>query len=227
MKRSLFFMTAFCLSLMNFTAHAHTKFTLLEDKAIHWVDGIQGLLDAEAIRDSLDVRRIINNIVYGTKNHATGLFEKHYDLAGWPEKVCLTDLVKFSITYNQAGIPADDIRWQDLNFCLNTMKKEFKGLTQPLLESAAEAITVNMRLIKEWTSKTNRSNSMLLLWGTIDEEKALWEATPAELRQFLLDLQNFLKDLMYSCPKARRKYNEKYIKDTHKQEEFEAIFKQR
>lgn len=201
------------------------RFILLEDKAVHLVDGIEGLLDAEAIRDSLDVRRIINNIVHGTKDHTTGLFKKYYTLEGWSEKIALNDLVQLAAQYTKDSVPFENQKWIALTESLNSMKQEFKDRTEPLLASASKAIQVNMRLIREWISKSGRHDSMLLLWGTIDEEKALWESTPAQLKQFLIDLQNFLKDLMFSCPKARKKYSERYIKELHKQVEFEAIFR--
>lgn len=211
-----FFQSSFCL-----------RFIHLEDKAIHWVDGITGLLDAEAIRDTLDVRRIINNIIHGVKNKATGLYEKEYDLAGWPEKIALNDIIKLYIQYTKEGITSNDPRMIALNEPLVAMKKNFYALTKPLLNTAAQAIKVNMRLIKEWTTKAGRTNSILTQWGTLDEERALWESNPMEFKQFIVDLQNFLKDLMFSCPKARKKYAEHYIKDPIKQQEFEDIFIQK
>lgn len=226
MKKSLLLTYSFSI-LMLFQSSFALRFIHLEDKAIHWVDGITGLLDAEAIRDTLDVRRIINNIIHGVKNKATGLYEKEYDLAGWPEKISLNDVIKLYIMYTKEGISHDDPRMIALNDPLNAMKKNFYALTKPLLNTAAQAIKVNMRLIKEWTTKAGRTDSILTQWGTLDEEKALRESNPMQFKQFIIDLQNFLKDLMFSCPKARKKYAEHYIKDPAKQQDFEDIFIQK
>ncbi len=226
MKKKLFLL--FIISLLtNFQRAMALRFIHLEDKAIHWVDGITGLLDAEAIRDTLDVRRIINNIIHGVKNNSTGMFEKTYDLVGWPEKVSLNDIVRLYLTYTKENIDLNDPKMIALNEPLSAMKNDFYSLTKPLLDTAAEAIKVNMRLIKEWTTKSGRTDSILTQWGTLDEEKALWESNPVQFKQFIMDLQNFLKDLMFSCPKARKKYAEKHIKNPAKQKAFEEIFIQR
>ena len=216
---SMFLFSAFTSSILN-----AEKFILLTDSAIGWIDGVHGAMDAEAIRDCLDVRRIINNIFHGEKNLKTGAYEKLYTLEGYSKRVSLNDLVHLELEYKSQNIPLTDERFVRLYSCLSQIKDYFLEKTHVLLESANETMSVNMRIVKEWTGKANRTNSHLLLWGTENEIEALRQLNAQDTKQFMLDLQNFMKDLMFSCPKARKAYAEEHIDSPKKRTLFEALF---
>lgn len=202
------------------------NYILLKDPAIGWIDGVHGAMDAEVMRDCLDVRRIINNIFHGEKNLTTGLYEKRYSLEGHSEKVALNDLVHLELDYQKQGISLTDKRFRGLYACLSKIKEDFLERTKVLLESANETMSVNMRIVKEWTAKAQRTNSHLLLWGTENELEVLMQLNAQETKLFFLDLQNFMKDLMFSCPKARKMYAEAHIDTPKKRELFESLFKE-
>lgn len=200
------------------------KFILLNDPAIGWIDGIQGAMDAEVMRDCLDVRRIINNIFHGEKNLTTGIYEKSFTLEGHPGNVCLNDLVHLELEYQKQGIAKTDKRFAALYTSLSQIKDFFLDKTHVLLESANETMSVNIRIVKEWTNKANRANSHLLLWGTATEMEIFQKMNAQETKVFMLDLQNFMKDLMFSCPKARKMYADEHIDTPKKRALFESLF---
>jgi len=201
------------------------KFTQLTDPAISWIDGVPGAMDAEVMRDCLDVRRIINNFFHGERNATTKTMEKKYKLEGYSNNVCLNDLVHLELDYTKQGIPTSDPRWKAIEESLSHIKEDFLERTQTLLESATETISINMRIVSEWTTKNNRLDSHLLLWGTKDEREVLMALNALNTKIFMLDLQNFMKDLMFSCPKARKAYAEEHIDTPEKRVRFESLFR--
>jgi hypothetical protein len=91
------------------------------------------------------------------------------------------------------------------------MRNTFINFTKPLLGEAEIARQTNMHLIEEWCFKSNRTDSLLLHWGKIDEKEALEKASAQEFYSFCVDLKSFLHDLMFNCPKARELFKQRRI----------------
>jgi hypothetical protein len=62
---------------------------------------------------------------------------------------------------------------------------------------------------------------VLLDWGTPNEKELFRKISAHDLGQFCIDLKNFLYDLMYSCPKAREQFKNKYITETRYGEKYQ------
>lgn len=199
-----------------FTLKTKHFFVELEHIALKLVDGQTPGMNADAIVDCLQVRNAINKTLRGQPNPATKTFIKNYKL--WGQEVSLNDLIKIETDLTHKGLGFSDKKWQEFFECLNRMKQEFADFTKPLLGEAELARSTNMHLIKEWCEKTNKHDTLLLSWGSDDEEALLNAATAQEFKTFLLDLRAFLHDLMYNCPKGREQFKEKYLTGTTPEE---------
>jgi len=89
------------------------------------------------------------------------------------------------------------------------------------LEQVNEVRGLIMTLVKESCKKRNRTESLLLAWSACEEGK---EAETMRhvfisfklIDSFVSDLQDFLKDFVYSCPKARAQFMKTVNPNQHK-----------
>lgn len=198
--------------------HNHVQLT---HPALRLIDGFTPGMDADSIVDCLQVRNLINTLQYGEPHFETRTFVKKYNLSD--KKVSLNDLVKLETEFIEKNLSHNDVLYKQLLDCLALMKDEFITFTKPLLGQAELKRNATMKLIHEWCEKKDRHDSLLLSWGTVDEERTLREASTREFHQFTIDLRDFLQDLMYSCPKGRNKYKKEHL-DPNKWDKFDKSF---
>lgn len=192
---------------------------LLGKRLVEVIDGIRPGMNQDSVLDILQVRNKLNELLYGKANAATRTFSKNYFVNG--QGVAVNDLAKLEAE----GLDTTSPFWSEFDYALTGYKKELKDFTSTLLEQAKGSAERQLLLIKEWCKKTGRVNSILLHWGSVDEEATLRAANAQQFRQFCIDLKDFLYDLMWNCPKARELFKRDYLPQ-HEWEKFDASFKQ-
>lgn len=106
----------------------------------------------------------------------------------------------------------------ELRNVLRQIRSEFEQLSVEFRGVARGSKKFMATLVEESCSRRNRLNSSILyIWAKTDEteEEKLFDEyvhTIKDLEVFFIDLHNFLGDLMASCPKAFRQFNEKVAK---------------
>ena len=100
-----------------------------------------------------------------------------------------------------------------LNSALNEAKQAFITKILPFTEHGRGVQSLIVSLIEESCLKRNRHNCFLTTWGVCPEGKEAELVTKSitslqGMDDFLNDLINFLKDLVYSCPKGRAQFLE-------------------
>lgn len=104
-----------------------------------------------------------------------------------------------------------------LRAILKQARKDFEDMSTRFRIVAQGTKKFMALLIEESCKKRGRLNSVLNIWGKSDEakEEDLFDIhvhTLGDLATFLTDLHHFLNDLMNSCPKAQRQFQEKVMK---------------
>jgi hypothetical protein len=98
--------------------------------------------------------------------------------------------------------------------------KTFETFSEPFLDTIRSAKPVLVELVKEFCTKRDRHESLLLQLALSPngEERAVFKQelkSYNHLCNFCIDLMHFLKDLLHSCPKAYADY--KHYNDISKQ----------
>lgn len=102
----------------------------------------------------------------------------------------------------------------ELNVLLSQSKKDFEDLVGQFIGQAKGTKAFLVTLIEESCYRRNRKNSILLTWASSAEEHetVIFHTEVQSFRglaEFCQDLENFLEDLMYSCPKAMDQFKKK------------------
>ena len=106
----------------------------------------------------------------------------------------------------------------ELKELLRKIRTEFETLSIEFRGVARGSKPFMATLVEESCARRGRlHNSILYIWAKTDEaeEEQLFDDhvhTIRDLEMFFTDLHNFLGDMMASCPKARRQFQEKVIK---------------
>ncbi len=106
----------------------------------------------------------------------------------------------------------------ELKNLLRQIRTEFETLSMEFRGVARGAKPFMAVLVEESCSRRGRlNNSLLYIWAKTDEaeEEKLFDDhvhTLKDLEMFFVDLHNFLGDLVESCPKAMRQFQEKVAK---------------
>ncbi|HZW61692.1 MAG TPA: hypothetical protein VFF04_05705 [Candidatus Babeliales bacterium] len=113
-----------------------------------------------------------------------------------------------------------------MKHCLYEACEYFVAKILPFNAHARGIRSLTMELIKESCTARSRTDSYLLNWGACEEGKEA-ETIHRDVTSFqafdvfLTDLIHFLKDLVYSCPKAREAFKamvkQKMGQDQHEQ----------
>jgi len=189
-------------------AHTH-RFTHVSGTEM--IDGYNPGVNADVIVDILKVRDAINSLIHGKKQGGT--IQKKYMYNNTP--VTLEDLIAIFENLEARGIAHNDPEYQAAHDCLNIMIEDFIKFSDAFLAKEAQFIQkIVVKIIHNWAHKSGRHNSLLLQWGAIDEKTLFRKISAPELGQFCIDLKNFLYDLLFSCPKAREQFKNKYITET-------------
>jgi hypothetical protein len=108
---------------------------------------------------------------------------------------------------------------------LRIMRDDFENVSKPFQSILQEPgiKTIMGYLIEESCIKRNRQNSLLYIWSqsTNANEYELFDLHIQSIRDFeifLIDLNNFLGDLAYSCPRAYVQFKERVEKFNHAQQ---------
>ena len=107
----------------------------------------------------------------------------------------------------------DGAQKQQFAALLEDVKKDFEQKTTPFMEDARGTKAQLFMLIQESCTKHARPDSFLLKWAEAEEGNEMLAMredihTFAALKQFILDLIMFNKDMIKSCPKAVAQYQE-------------------
>lgn len=87
----------------------------------------------------------------------------------------------------------------------------FVEISRPYLAEVTNSKEYMMRLITVWSEMRSRPDTDLLNWGScVDEEREFYQHmnNPQRFCQFLEDLRCFLVDMMYTCEKSWKLYDE-------------------
>lgn len=102
---------------------------------------------------------------------------------------------------------------------LQKIRADFEKISEPfhdVIQGAGVKAAMGF-LIKESCSKRNRLDSLLYIWVTTDEknEYELFDfhiKSITDVEIFLIDLHNFLGDLVFSCPRAHAQFKDQIAK---------------
>ena len=180
-------------------------------KAIVFLDGQVGRIDGNTFGTIFLVRNKLNAFRLGTKKDGQRIGNysfksKHYSIEDLAEKI-------------EAHYVGD----AELNALLAGAKRDFEELVGQFINQAKGTKTFLVTLIEESCYRRNRKNSILLTWASSTEEhETIIFHTEVQsfrgLADFCQDLENFLEDLMYSCPKAMDQFKKKREQYTHDQQ---------
>jgi hypothetical protein len=181
------------------------------------IDGITGLLDKDKIHKSVFTGQMLMIFMNGGNPKSIPMdsleFEgKRHSL----EKLLIHKFkgevysLKALAELEEAGKPADKAALKDI---LKKLKQKFHVVMSLNLQEALGTKKMVLPLIKESCQKRNRPDSLLIKWGEVKEgrEHESLEQNVTSLKIFYVfctDLLNFLKDIVESCPKARKQYEE-------------------
>lgn len=139
------------------------------------------------------------------------------------EKPALEDSLKFKYIVDKEKYLSEleeiefefKAKMKPLQTLLETIKKDYHEATGPFMQQAHGIKKFLFKLIKESCAKRGRLESFLMQWGKIreEEEHRVFESyvtTLQRMDEFCTDLCNFFEDLVNSCPKGWKQFQELY-----------------
>jgi len=197
----------FLISL-NLLVCSNDKGIILESPILSKIDGLKGLMDEHKIHKCLYTAKEISKIQYGLIDKKT---KNRYPQYEFNKKFyTLKDLVKIERKYISSG---NQEKLKELNSILEKVKKDFLSFSNKLMDDAKGTQEYMFELIKESCIKRKRFDSCLLNWAKnshLTQEQSLNKDVKSlnDMDIFCTDLNNFLKDLVRSCPKAFERFKE-------------------
>lgn len=208
----------------------------LSSKLIEVLDGI--ILNGHRIRLTHKLKRELARMLIGAKS-ASGQIEGFYSYHGG--KHTINDLTEIEeraahayeqehkelqVTGNHEAIKALELEYakvrKELADTLEAAKSDFDVKVEGFMKHAAGMKGFIFKLIEDSCAQRKLPNSFLLTWGQAEEgekEREIFHTqirSFRQLREFLRDLNNFLGDLINSCPKGEAQFKEmkqKYEED--------------
>ena len=189
------------------TEHAHsihTRSIKLQSGILSKVDGI--FFDGETIGPLKRYQNNLRDFLTG-KRTPDGKRHPQYTFEGKP--YTMQELSKMETTRGSNV---------ELKERLRQIRSEFEDFSLEFRGVARGSKPFMATLVEESCARRGRlHNSILYIWAKTDEaeEEQLFDDhvhTIRDLEMFFTDLHNFLGDMMESCPKARRQFQEKVIK---------------
>ena len=182
----------------------HTRAIKLESNMLSRIDGI--FFDGETIGPLRRYQNSLRDFLIGkrgpdSKRHPQYIFEG---------KACTMQELSTLETTRGSNNELKDLLRQ-IRFEFEKLSEEFHGVARGSKPFMAV-------LVEESCARRGRlNNSLLYIWAKTDEagEQELFDVhvhTIKDLEMFITDLHNFMGDLMASCPKARRQFQEKVAK---------------
>lgn len=202
--------------LCTFSIKSKDEAILLTDHVLATIDGIPGIMDEHKIYNSIYLGQRISILQYGEVNKNTKKREPQHIFLN--KKYTLGELVKIEHEYQEKykNIKHSDPAQYEKNMAplkvlLNSIKQEFEEMSIPFLEEAKGAEEEMKKLIAESCNKRKRYDSHLLNWSKSKNPMDLFRQEVNSFKAidiFCTDLTNFLKDMIRSCPKALKRYED-------------------
>lgn len=214
------------------TLYAEYKPVELDTKLLSSMDGIPRIIDGNAVKTEYQVLNEVAKIQFGKLNPQTKKREGVISCRN--EKINLKQLIieenkvekelkNFNMSikdaYKNPSIVANPEVQQhviDVKNGFADAKRIFKDATFPFLESIQHFKAPVIMLMEECCAKRNMPESLILKWAeAAGDEDYIFEKymrTAKEFDLFLGDLTTFLKDLIHNCPKAKKQFEEWYLK---------------
>lgn len=196
------------------------------------LDGVAKVIDGNAIRIEYQVLNDIASIQFGKINTQTKKREGmiQYDnnktnlkQLAKEETRLAKELVEFGITVKEAyhnrleSLPeALKEKIKSLKVAFLDAKNIFKEATFQFLDSIQHFKGPVIDLMTDCCVKRNKPESLILKWAeAAGNEEAVFHkyiTTAVEFDEFLTDLTTFLRDLIHNCPRAKKQFEEWYLK---------------
>lgn len=185
-------------------------YTKLVGREIQGLDGIPNALDGIAISQIIIVRSKIKDIIFGELNKTTLLREGKYNYNG--KKCGMDDLVKFEEELKQNP---NALKTRELNKSLEIAKKDFIDTTLEFMQRVAWIKSLVVGLLKQSLDSRKIKKSLCYAWidTPVGKENEVFTSKVKNLKEFtefLNHVNNFLGDLINSCPKAFNQFKEKF-----------------
>lgn len=153
----------------------------------------------------------ILDIIMGAKDHASGKRHGKYEFQG--QLYSVQELAKLEESLSVKS----EQQIAQFTAALKKIRHDFEFISiefRPVIHGA-KAIMSN--LIEESCKERNRMDSLLLAWAQTQEknEMELFDQNLKSIKSFeifMIDLYNFLEDLVHSCPKAHKQFNDQLEK---------------
>ena len=189
----------FALSLL-FSIPAFSEVQQLEAEILQSVDGI--FMDGPTIAAIKKYQMDSRTILFG-KRQEDGTRQGTYIFEGNPFSV-----IQLCEIESQGRISKGET-----TRLLGEMREDFERVAAPFRDIARNFRSVMAELIYESNRKRKRTDSVLNRWANphAKDERALLDEhvkTIKDFETFVVDLYNFLEDLVHSCPKGIKLYEE-------------------
>lgn len=185
----------------------------LKSPVLKLIDGVPGIMDEHTIHKTLYIGQEVTKFMHGITDKKTKeklpqhKFNNHLYTLKQLVKIEKEYLSKYS-NLKQTNSSQYKKTMEPLKESLKVAKTNFQRITDPFLKDARGSKQQMVELIKESCKLRNRMTSKLLTWSESSERDSFNKniKTFHDLDVFCLDLTNFLKDLINSCPKAYKKF---------------------
>ena len=186
---------------------------ILESAILRTADG--HFITYDDVGILLQLREYLRTILFGTKDKS-GILTGPYTFDGIPH--CLRTL---TLLEKKLDVTARDA-W------LIQVRDAFKERTKDTKKRAEGTKTQQYMYIKESCRLHNRPNSILLLWaqapeGQEDDAIDTYVSNFYDMAKFVIDLMNFLDDMVSSCPKAKKQFLDR-IPDAQERQKLHQLF---
>lgn len=210
---------------------AEFKPVALDAKILKSLDGVNRIIDGNAVKIEYQVLNDIATIQFGkidkvTKKR-TGIISYNGELKSLKQLVIEEtkleqELKKEHISIKEAYhnpqllSAALQEKVHQLYIAFHQAKDIFKEATFQFLDSIQHFKNPVLALMQDCCEKRDKPHSLILKWAEAagDEEIVFhkYMATATEFDSFLTDLTLFLRDLIHNCPKAKKQFEEWYLK---------------
>lgn len=200
--------TVKCLNLKNIVKRDYHPI-LLESDVLKIVDGIRGLMDETNVHKIICMGQLITKLESGIP--VIDKETKKQTILPYNFENKTYKLSELALLESELEQKNEEKRLAELKTLLENIKEVFLNLTGPFLRDARGTRQQMFELIKEWSNKRKRYDTLLLGW-MVGSEEISFRKNITSFQIFVTfneDLTTFLKDLLYSCPKARQKFREK------------------
>ncbi len=180
----------------------------LENNILHKLDGLRLGINSQSIRDMLVILSLVSNMRYGKLDKKTKI---RTGMFVWKDKfVTIKDLAKIETLENFTNEELTE-----LDRILRVARATFINFTSKFSQKTRYIKPFLLDLMNESCNKRDIKNSFLMSWGKTnpDNEEAVFNdgiRSFSDLDLFFKHLNMYMKDLIYSCPKAWGQFQEKY-----------------